>query len=68
MMTIRQKLELMEEIENKNRKQYEEYSRLMQKQRFIDFLWDTWDGVKGSLLSVGIGVLLGYIVLWIAGC
>lgn len=66
-MTIRQKLALMEEIENKNRKQYEEYSRLMQKQRFIDFLWDTLDEVKGTLLSVGIGVLLGYIVLWIAG-
>lgn len=67
MMSIESKLRLMEEIKRKNDEEFRKYSKLIRLQRLIDSLWDLWDEYKWGLFALGVAVLLGQIVLWIAG-
>lgn len=67
MMSIESKLRLMEEIKRKNDAEFRKYSKLIRLQRLIDFLWDLWDENKWGLLALGGAMLLGQIVIWIAG-
>lgn len=62
-MTIREKLELMEEMRLKNDIDFAE----MKRQRRREAVEDIWQDSKGVFIAAGIGILLGQIVLWIAG-
>lgn len=66
-MTTREKLQLMEEIKRKNRMASDEYMIRCRRDRRQDCLIDVWQTCKGELIAVGIGILIGQIVLWIAG-
>ena len=67
MLSTEAKLRIMEEIKQKNDAEYRKYSKLIRRQRLIDFLWELWDENKWGLLALGIAMLLGQIVLWISG-
>ena len=62
-MTTREKLELMEEMRLKNDIDFAEIKR----QRRREAVEDIWQDSKGVFIAAGIGILLGQIVLWIAG-
>lgn len=67
-MNTREKLELMEDIKRKNKEFSTEYKiqcKRENREYYMDCIWQT---CKGELIAVAVGILIGHIILWIAGC